>query len=537
MGKKYDHVFVDGKIFTADDTQPYAEAMAVKDGRIAWIGSTADLNLEGESVVSLHGKRVIPGFVDPHFHPFMFADTFKQIPCLPPVVNSIEEMVAAIRDVREKKGPVGWIEGWGYDEGKFSEKRTPNRHDLDRGASDVPVSIIRTCCHIRCVNSKALEMAGIDRNTPDPSGGKIDRDENGEPTGILRENAREAMDHILPAFSIDKTIENLIDMNKLLLSQGIVAIADIGNFNDVDTYSVFKEVEKRGFLPRVSAFIFWDDIKKDDAFTLTPEQMAPNARVRIAGVKLIGDGSVSGRTAWCDQPYLGSTDNFGFPVCTEEEMRDAMAFAKKNRCQISIHGMGTPAIDRAIDAACSEEGWMEDGIPSVRVEHVAMPTAQAIEKAARHGVAFVTQPAFLFAEIESYLTNLGPERTRKTYPIADMLKAGVKLSFSTDTPATAWANPSDPFIVLKAAVTRRAYDGTDCGQEHRVDIETALKLYTASAAPMLGYTDIGRLAEGFSADFAVLDRDILAVPAEEIDQVKVDETYINGNRVFNRLEQ
>ena len=196
--------------------------------------------------------------------------------------------------------------------------------------------------------------------------------------------------------------------------------------------------------------------------------------------------------------------------------------------------MGARTIDRAIEHTWQQKSWTEGKAPYVRLEHVAMPTKDAIKKAAKSGIAFVTQPIFLYAEIESYLTNMGLERTKENYPIADWIKEGVRISFSTDAPATAWAEPSNPFVCLKGAVTRKAWDGTDCGERHRVDIETAIRLYTAESAPMLGFEDIGILKPGYAADFIVLDKDILEVPYDEIDSIKVEETYIDGIKVYHR---
>ena len=273
------------------------------------------------------------------------------------------------------------------------------------------------------------------------------------------------------------------------------------------------------------------------------EDMNPDNQFRMAGVKLIGDGSVSGRTAWCDVPYLDSenpdklSDEYGIPVCTPEDIESAKAFCKEHGCQLSIHAMGARTIDRAVGAGYGEKSWLKDNFkktPYLRIEHVAMPTADAIKKAAEAGIAFVTQPIFLYAEIESYLTNMGLERTQTNYPIKDFIESGVQFSFSTDAPATAWATPSEPFACLKGAVTRKAYDGTDCGQEHRVDIETAIILYTAESAPMLGFEKVGMLKDGFAADFIVLDKDVLNIPAEEIDTVTVEETYVAGECVYRK---
>ena len=160
-----------------------------------------------------------------------------------------------------------------------------------------------------------------------------------------------------------------------------------------------------------------------------------------------------------------------------------------------------------------------------------------MEKAAAHGISFVTQPIFLYAESASYLANLGTERIRECYPVRTILEKGVTLGYSTDAPATFWSVPSDPFPGLKLAVTRRAADGTDCGRKHAVDIRTAVTLYTKGAAQAAGFSGIGMLAPGYHADFAVLDRDILEIPAEEIDQVRVAETYMDGVCIYKSEEK
>ena len=185
---KYDALYINGKIFTSDKERPFAQAMAVKDGRIAWVGcdeEAAALRGEAAEVVDLGAQRILPGFVDCHMHAVMLADFATQISVLPPSIYSIEDLVLAIQKVRADQEPGQWIQGWGYDEGKLAEGRAPNRYDLDRGCSDSPVVVQRTCTHICAVNSCALQLAGITKDTPDPEGGKIGRDENGEPDGIL----------------------------------------------------------------------------------------------------------------------------------------------------------------------------------------------------------------------------------------------------------------------------------------------------------------------------------------------------------------
>ena len=170
----------------------------------------------------------------------------------------------------------------------------------------------------------------------------------------------------------------------------------------------------------------------------------------------------------------------------------------------------------------------------MRLEHVTAPSDDSIGKAAAHGISFVTQPIFLYAESASYVKNLGEERIKECYPVRHMLDKGVCLGFSTDAPATFWANPSDPFPGLKLAVTRIAADGTDCGTDQAIPIDTALWLYTRGASLAAGLPDTGMLSPRYRADFAVLSDDILAIPPQEIDQVQVVQTWIGGELVFER---
>ena len=532
------HLFINGKIFTSDTKHPYADAMVVQDGKILWTGERdampAAWKEEIASVTDLEGRRVIPGFVDAHMHPVMLADFRKKITIMPPEINSIEELVSAIQKKRSQQPAGAWIQGWGYDEQGFSEKRSPNRYDLDRGCSDSPVSITRTCAHIRCVNSMALKMAGIDRNTPDPPGGEIERDENGEPTGVLKENARNLVLPLMPQETAEEHVENLLELGQVLISQGITSICDMGNLDTGDNIPLYEAAAQKGFYPRVGVYYMWDFFADDPNFEIPQSRMDRNRQIFAAGLKLIGDGSISGRTAWMSRPYYGSDEEYGISVCSDELLESAIDFCKKNHCQLSIHAMGGRAISRMIDRVCRESAWTCESIPSTRIEHVTDPSADSIRKAAEHGISFLSQPIFPYAESKSYVKNLGEAWLKECYPYKDMLDAGVSLGFSTDAPATYWSDPTDPFPGLKFAVTRTCADGTDGGQEQAVEIETAIRLYTIGAAQAAGFPDTGMLAAGYRADFVVLSDDILHVPSEDIDKVKVVQTYIGGTCVYQR---
>ena len=534
-------LFTNGKIFTSDLKNLYADAMLIDDGRILWIGEmqkktsgSGGPDISADEEIDLDGRTVIPGFVDAHMHPLMLAEYSRQIACLPPKIKSIRELTAEIAKAAQFTPEGGWIRGWGYDEGKYEEKRPLTRYDLDKGCTDRPVFLIRSCEHIRCVNSRVLEIAGITKDTPDPPGGSIDRDENGEPTGILRENARELVLPYMPSETEEEIVDALVDLGKLLASQGIVAIADMGNLHPGGNYDFYAIAAERGFSQRVTMYYMWDYFMSNPYFTITEEDMDPDRQLRIAGIKLIGDGSISGRTAWTRKPYLGTQD-YGMPVYSQDSLERAIAFAKETGCQISVHAMGGRAIDRIIDRIKYEDDWTDGKSPNLRIEHVTEPSEDAMETAAAKGFAFASQPIFEYCEIEAYKSVMDEERLKTIYPHKTALEKGVRLCLSTDAPATSWDVPSDPFTNLKSAVTRRAYDGTDIGQDERLDIETAVILYTKEAAEVCGFGHQGMLAAGYRGDFAVLSEDLFEAGPDRIDQVQVDETYMNGEVVYKRI--
>lgn len=532
LKRKVECLFLNGEIFTSNPEQPYASSMLVRDGRIAWIGEQTDLEVNDVgNCIDLKGRRVLPGFIDSHLHPLLLAEAEKQIACTPPLVNSIEELIIKIRQQYDSADNYKWIEGWGYDEGKLTEGRSPTRWDLDKAAPNVPVIVTRTCGHIAVVNSVALEIAGITKNTQDPDGGQIDKDLNGEPTGVLRENARDLVRKFMPFKTLEENAASLAELSPKLTAHGITAITDLWARTEPNDYlDIYNKAGEYGLKQRTVLYYIWEDLKDRGTF-LNKNNTNKKNKIHIGGIKLFSDGSVSGQTAWVYTPYLGNENNHGIQTTSRDELLAAAEAAKQHHVQLVIHAMGDQAIDLVVNTFYREKGWLKDA-PSIRVEHAAMPTKQAIQRAAESGIAFVPQPIFLYAEIESYVNNLGIDRSKQTYPLKTMLDAGIKVAISSDAPATAWADPVNPFVGIKAAVTRMAYDGTNIGQEQRVDVPTAITLYTRAAQEITQIPNIGQLAVGYQADFIVLDRDILTIPIDEIDQVKVEQTYIGGNKVF-----
>ena len=525
-------IYHDGTILTMDADSPQVEALAVMDGRIVATGSLKDVKQavgDGADLVSLEGGTLLPGFIDGHSH--FCSGGMNRLYAADCAVENMEALKESLRRKLHDDRPSQWVVGHSFDEKGMEEQCYPTREILDEVSTDVPIFFRHVTGHTGIANSKALEMAGITKDTPDPQGGQIDRDENGEPTGVLRESARNLVTPLIPETTEEQKVDLVVDLGKLLASQGITATCDMGNLDPSDSYDTYMAAVKKGFCQKVGVYYMWEFFADDPKFQIPESRFDRSQQIFAAGLKLIGDGSVSGRTAWMNEPYLDS-DECGFPVCSDELMESAIAYCKEHHCQLSMHAMGGHAIDRIVDRVYPEEKWTEGDVPHLRMEHWTEPSESAIRKSAEKGLAVATQPIFLYAEIESYLTNLGVERMKKTYPIQDLLKAGVPFCFSTDAPATSWAVPSDPFPCLKGGVTRTAWDGTDCGPDNRVDVETAIQLYTREGARVAGIPEIGELKAGYHADFITLSEDILSVDPMKIDQVYVTATYVDGEKVY-----
>ncbi len=535
-------LFVNARVETADASLPEADAFLVEGEDLAWVGRAADAPARpcdmADEVVDLGGARVVPGFVDAHMHAVTLANCAGKIAVLPPAITSISELADAVARRRAEQGPGSWVEGWGYDESLLAEHRSPTRWDLDAACPDAPVCITRVCEHIRCVNSRALELAGVTRDTPDPPGGRIVRDADGEPTGVLEETARDLVTPVLPVRSREDAVRSVLELGRLLASQGVVAMTDMASLDGTDVHPVLVAAAARGLAQDACDYALWDQVR-DDPWQVVADGAADRGRqVFCAGVKLLTDGSVSGGTAWFDEPYLPRAGEapdparIGMPTCPDEDIAAAAAFCREAGLQLSLHAMGTRAIDRAARMLASAGPWDAGDRPWARIEHVTAPSADAIRLMAQAGIAVATQPIFPYAEMATYLARLGADRTSRCYPIRSLIDAGVAVCLSTDAPATSWATASDPFPTLKAAVGRRSADGTDFGAGEALTIREAVALYTREAARVAGFERLGMIRTGYKASFVVLDRDLMATPVDEIDKVGIAATYIRGKKVF-----
>ncbi len=525
-------IFRNCRIFTPHRSGSDPDTLIVAGNNIAKVCHSQNLDYDfwrqkyPVREIDLEDRRVLPGFVDSHMHALFMARDRDKIACLPPEVESIADIKEKIKEKKRELEEGEWIRGWGYDEEKLDEKRSPLREDLDRAAPDHPVMLIRTCNHIAVLNSEAMRQLGINSETSEPEGGEIEKDSEENLTGIFKEKAMMMILNDLPDGGIDQRAESLLACSQDLFSLGITTIADsMAEKTPIDYYEIYRRAMKKGLKHKVILHYKWSELRNKEK--MPDFKLERSSQIHIGGVKVIADGSVSGLTAWVDPAYSGADQNFGSKLIDREELRRAAEYARRNSLQLIIHAMGNKAIEMSVDTLYQHEGWLKNR-PSIRLEHAALPDKKSLDKAARGDIGIVSQPIFPYAEIGRYLKNLGPERTSASYPFKSILDREIPLAFSSDSPATSWNPPADPLAGIKSAVTRKAHEGTVYNAEEGLSIAKSLRLYTESAAKISGLKDVGRLAEGFQADFIVLNRDILEAAPKNIDRIEIEKTYKKG---------
>lgn len=520
------------KIFPGLDETTFVSAFAVQDGRFAWVGDADDIPPEAK-VEDLGAPVVLPGLIDAHTHPTFLAMTLDAVACTVPLVHSIPDMIDALsRHPAYGQGDTTWIEGWGYDESKLAEGRTPTRHDLDAVSTTQPVYVLRSDCHSGICNTKALELAGITAATPDSEGAHYGRGPDGAPNGVLCEHAaNQTVVRAKGSAGFDAEVDRLARTSEHLAARGIVACTDMfcipTDFTQLDQY---RAAEARGF--RQSVRIFYD-------FAALREHPLPpmsttdrTGRVAIGGIKLFLDGTISNRTAWLRNPYRGSKEEVGLRTASPQLLAEALDFARDNSVQIAVHAMGDRAIAEVIAAYGDEEPWLE-ATPSVRIEHASVLPAALIAQLAeaRMSFAVVTNIDFFFAEYDSYSRHLAEDQFARTYPVRELYEQLDAVALSSDCPATTWADPADPFMSIQAAVTRRAYNGATIVADQAITVAQALLLYTGRASRVSAFPPVGRIAPGYEASFLTLSDDIFTVNSGSIMDLSVTGTWIEGIRV------
>jgi len=527
-----DTIFRHGNIITLDPAQPTAQALAVRDGKIVAVGSDDDLDpLIGPrtQVTDLEGGTVVPGFHDAHCHILLFGLSLVEVNAR--VAANIAQVIESVAGHVQRAAAGQWIRGGGYNENKLAERRHPTRADLDPVSPHNPVFLSHISGHMAVANSRALALAGITRDTPDPAGGVIERDEHGEPTGLLKETAQELIKKILPPYTLAETKAALAAAGKQMASEGITSAQDAwAGWIAPEEFRAYQEATAEGTLPqRIRLMVDVERLTVKNGrfdFGFGLHTGFGNERLKLGAIKLFLDGSLIGRTAALSAPYANAPDTCGLLVKSKDTIRAQVAMAHRGGWQVAMHAIGDRAIEAGLDAI--EVAMGADAARfRPRLEHCGILRRDLIERLRRLGVVIVTQPRFIFELGDGFRAALGEERLRLTYPMASL--RGLPVAFSSDRPVVDGA----PLLGIQAAVTQRTASGAVYVAEEAITVEQALRWYTLGAAySVFEENERGWLTPGTWADLVVLATDPLRTEPDRLLDVRVVRTVIGGETVY-----
>jgi len=529
---------VNGKIVTLNQRDEIAQAVSVRDGKIVVVGSTKNvLEMAGKNttVIDLQGKTAVPGFVESHCHPSL-AGPMLCFEVDARTATSIDEIVNMLREKASKLPKGKWVKGMGYDDQKLKEKRHPTRYDLDKASTNHPVYLTRTDGHLAVANSVALQLAKITRDTPDPDGGRFDREPHtGEPNGVLREKAQTLIKPLIPPYSIEEIKEGLVSAFDQLAGWGITSFHDAAVVHD--SMVAYQELLAENRLPlRVAMMIVGIPMLEFPGYLSELKALGikagfGNDRLRIYGTKFMCDGSMSGWTAALHEPYSNEPNEYGIIVTPIEELTASIVEAHKAGLRPVTHAIGDRAIDIVLDAIEMALSERPDPDHRMTIEHCSLPTEEAIDRIKRLGVLPSSSVGFLYELGPAHLLGIGKERAKRYFPHRTYLQKGIISVGNSDWFVTS-ANIAQQ---LYGVVTRKGYSGDVIGPEQAISVMDALRLYTINGAYASFEEKIkGSIEPGKLADMVVLDRDILTIPEEEIKDMKVETTIVGGEIVYQR---
>jgi len=525
-----DWVLYNGRIRTMDGHFPRAASVALSGGRILAVSDKNDLRpllAPGGMAIDLRGATVLPGFTDGHVHFLEYARRLRRL-----ILDGAGSLEQTLRLVAKRAFQIGsgeWIIGTGWDRNVWPDSRFPSRRDLDGVAPGIPVALASKDLHTIWVSTLVLQFAGITSDTPDPAGGEIERDDEGEPTGILKEKACELVQKVLPTPPVQGTVDALRDAIDNAHAAGITGIH---NYEKAEALAHFGILRERGELKlRVLAHLNKDTA--DDAIRAGVFTGMGDATLRIGGLKLFADGSLGSRTAHMLQPFEG-TDDCGICATTKSELRDWALRASEAGIAAAIHAIGDRANRDVLDVLAEVRERESKLRPPLRhrIEHAQLLTEADIPRFAELDVIASVQPTHATADYEMVQKHWGA-RGRWAYPFRSLLARGTRMAFGSDCPVEQF----DPLPGIYAAVTRRRADGspgTDGWQpQERLTAEQAVHGFTMGNAYAAGLEgQMGSITPGKLADLVVLSEDIFEIEPTQIPDVKVLSTFFNGRLVY-----
>lgn len=512
-----DLLLINGRIITLNPSIPIARWIAIKDGKVEGLGTDdypKDLIAAFREVIDCRGKVVLPGFIDSHIHLHGLAESFLSLNLGPRNnVRSISHILEKIKAFSNTLPPGAWIRGRGYNEFYLEEKRHPNRWDLDLATDRHPVRLTHRSGNAYVLNSLALRLLGISRETPDPEGGLIDRDTSGEPTGLLYG----MMDYIfgkIPPLD-QKDMERGIKLaNEELCAHGITSIHDTSSHNNLNRWKMFKRWKEDGFLkPRISMALGMEGFKE--------YKMGPfinhfdESQLSIKGVKIMIH-ETTGRL---------SPDR--------EQLNEMVFHIHRSGFQAILHAIEGEPILSACDAVLFAIKNFPRPDPRHRIEHCSVCDNALAKRIASAGIIVVTQPSFLYYNGDRYIETVPREKFFNLYPLATLKMSGVRVAGSSDSPIS----PLNPIIGIYSAISRRSETGARILPEEGISPREAIKMYTEYGALATFDEKVkGTISPGKFADLVVLSEDPTELPPAELKEIKVEMTIINGEIVWNKMD-
>jgi predicted amidohydrolase YtcJ len=480
-------------------------------------------------VIDLRGRLAVPGFIDNHVHFINGGLQLSRVQLRD--ATSADEFVTRIAERASNTGADQWITGGGWDEQRWSPYVLPTRQMIDAATPANPAFLHRLDMHMALANTRALQLAGITRDTPDPAGGTIVRDAVGEPTGLLKDAAMALVAAVIPPASIEERTIAARAALREAARFGVTAFCDMGMSPEAfDDFRAYQRLEREGELTaRVSLFMPIGSYERLQRAGV--EKRFGSERLRVGGLKGFADGSLGSSTAAMREPFTDEPHHCGLVMgeMADGSMARWVADADAHELQIAIHAIG----DRAnADVLSIFESHAHARERRFRIEHAQHLDPSLIERFAHSGVIASMQPHHAIDDGRWAETRIGQERAKSTYAFRSLLDAGAMVTFGSDWTVA----PLNPLLGIYAAVTRRTIDGKHPGgwiPEQKITVEEALRCYTINNAyAMFAEHEIGRLAPGMLADVAVLSEDVFTLAPERIADVRVEMTVFNGEVIF-----
>lgn len=532
-----DLLFHGGEVITVDPQNSICSAVGIRGDRIVYVGDEGgarDLVTPGTQVVDLKGRSLVPGFIEAHCHVLGWGTYIDGLDLKG--ASSVSEVASLVGDMAQDVPKGEWIRGRGYNQLNLEERRHPNRWDLDAAAPHHPVYLVRCCGHITVANSRALELAGLEDDSPDPPGGVMDRDDRGRLNGVLRETAQHP---VRTAGEIpEETLREHYSAGCAdLIKWGITSAHDMGRPVTAETLASWHRADR---IPlRVFATLSPDDehLLPDRGGSIT--YLGGDLFFRFGHLKVFADGSSSGPTAATREPYACDPGDRGVVVTSQEEITSWFTRANGMGFSVTAHAVGDRGIEMTLagqEAASKDRprrglNGEYSSVPRHRIEHCAMAFPDLRRRMKALSVIPAGQAIFLEEYGDNYLNDYGPQRAESMFPLKSFWQEGIPVALSSDAPVS---HP-DPLKGLAAAMNRRTRAGQVLGPGEKLTLQEAIRCYTLHGAYAEHAEDLkGSIQVGKLADLAVVDGPLAEAGPDEVAEMRVDMTVVGGQVQYQR---